>query len=257
MKISDTGRNDPCPCGSGKKFKKCCMNNPEKLQNVSVFKKVLCLPRIQEIDYGDPSIDDVFLDSQNVHELSAQRFLYSTLLMPEIEEFVSTALDDKIVRSRDERYQIQNTRSATGLINIMKNDPDVVNHTILIRKILELQDVTIPIILNEFKKPQNTNFYELAIRIIKSANKPYTDQIIDIIENHQRNAYAVSILTILLGFYNEKHKSNSLLWNLYHYFKEYYPNETFSDGPLVALLEQRAQDREFIENTLQKNSGDW
>ena len=20
------GRNDPCPCGSGKKFKKCCMN---------------------------------------------------------------------------------------------------------------------------------------------------------------------------------------------------------------------------------------
>ena len=21
------GRNDPCPCGSGKKFKKCCLNN--------------------------------------------------------------------------------------------------------------------------------------------------------------------------------------------------------------------------------------
>jgi len=20
------GRNDPCPCGSGKKFKKCCLN---------------------------------------------------------------------------------------------------------------------------------------------------------------------------------------------------------------------------------------
>jgi len=25
------GRNDPCPCGSGLKFKKCCLNNPEKL----------------------------------------------------------------------------------------------------------------------------------------------------------------------------------------------------------------------------------
>ena len=25
--VSDkTGRNDPCPCGSGKKFKKCCIN---------------------------------------------------------------------------------------------------------------------------------------------------------------------------------------------------------------------------------------
>ena len=24
-----TGRNDPCPCGSGKKAKKCCMSNAE------------------------------------------------------------------------------------------------------------------------------------------------------------------------------------------------------------------------------------
>lgn len=24
--VSPVGRNDPCPCGSGKKFKKCCMN---------------------------------------------------------------------------------------------------------------------------------------------------------------------------------------------------------------------------------------
>jgi hypothetical protein len=25
-----TGRNDPCPCGSGKKYKKCCMSKDEK-----------------------------------------------------------------------------------------------------------------------------------------------------------------------------------------------------------------------------------
>ena len=25
-KYTDVDRNDPCPCGSGKKFKKCCMN---------------------------------------------------------------------------------------------------------------------------------------------------------------------------------------------------------------------------------------
>ncbi|HIT54889.1 TPA: SEC-C domain-containing protein, partial [Candidatus Galligastranaerophilus intestinigallinarum] len=24
-KFKNIGRNDPCPCGSGKKFKKCCM----------------------------------------------------------------------------------------------------------------------------------------------------------------------------------------------------------------------------------------
>jgi uncharacterized protein YecA (UPF0149 family) len=24
--ITKFGRNEPCPCGSGKKYKKCCMN---------------------------------------------------------------------------------------------------------------------------------------------------------------------------------------------------------------------------------------
>ena len=29
-RLNDVGRNDPCPCGSGKKYKKCCMasSNP-------------------------------------------------------------------------------------------------------------------------------------------------------------------------------------------------------------------------------------
>lgn len=26
-----TGRNDFCPCGSGKKYKKCCLNKPEEV----------------------------------------------------------------------------------------------------------------------------------------------------------------------------------------------------------------------------------
>ena len=29
-KMRKIGRNDPCPCGSGKKYKKCCLNNDEK-----------------------------------------------------------------------------------------------------------------------------------------------------------------------------------------------------------------------------------
>ena len=28
------GRNDPCPCGSGLKFKKCCINKPEYNQYI-------------------------------------------------------------------------------------------------------------------------------------------------------------------------------------------------------------------------------
>lgn len=28
--MSEPGRNDPCPCGSGKKYKKCCLLNQPK-----------------------------------------------------------------------------------------------------------------------------------------------------------------------------------------------------------------------------------
>jgi preprotein translocase subunit SecA len=31
MKIGNkVGRNDPCPCGSGKKYKKCCLGKDER-----------------------------------------------------------------------------------------------------------------------------------------------------------------------------------------------------------------------------------
>ncbi|MEN6462799.1 MAG: SEC-C metal-binding domain-containing protein [Syntrophomonas sp.] len=29
IKYPNTRRNDPCPCGSGKKFKRCCINKVE------------------------------------------------------------------------------------------------------------------------------------------------------------------------------------------------------------------------------------
>jgi len=32
--LSKVGRNDPCPCGSGKKYKKCCMVKEEQSKNV-------------------------------------------------------------------------------------------------------------------------------------------------------------------------------------------------------------------------------
>ena len=36
--MSKTGRNDPCPCGSGKKYKKCC---EEKIKHKIARKKIV------------------------------------------------------------------------------------------------------------------------------------------------------------------------------------------------------------------------
>ena len=54
--MPNIGRNDPCPCGSGKKFKKCHMGREdeldiEKMERLpeSIAKKIVSLP---EVDYG-------------------------------------------------------------------------------------------------------------------------------------------------------------------------------------------------------------
>jgi len=35
--MGKTGRNDPCPCGSGKKFKKCCLNEQAEFEHVVAY----------------------------------------------------------------------------------------------------------------------------------------------------------------------------------------------------------------------------
>jgi hypothetical protein len=39
-----TGRNDPCPCGSGKKFKKCCFAKEEAARDARLAAEQAALP---------------------------------------------------------------------------------------------------------------------------------------------------------------------------------------------------------------------
>lgn len=53
------GRNDPCPCGSGKKYKQCCMKHPEATGKKTFKAKVLtsgvkkALPDLMERTFGE------------------------------------------------------------------------------------------------------------------------------------------------------------------------------------------------------------
>jgi Predicted metal-binding protein related to the C-terminal domain of SecA len=56
------GRNDPCPCGSGKKYKSCCMNKPSTAERMKQHKvKAQWLnkpdmPNLMERTFGDSII---------------------------------------------------------------------------------------------------------------------------------------------------------------------------------------------------------
>jgi hypothetical protein len=44
------GRNDPCPCGSGKKYKACCINKSQVRSNI--FWKLLAILAVVSIVFG-------------------------------------------------------------------------------------------------------------------------------------------------------------------------------------------------------------
>lgn len=234
------GRNEACPCGSGKKYKKCCLGKNIDLKATNFENICHFLPSDEEIDYKDPILSDAFFETNKVHEISAPRLLYSCLLYPEIESMVSTVSNAIIDRGKEERAIIISTEDIRALLDVMDRKPDPLNHRILMKKISSKKEISIPLILEELKQPKSEAFVELSVRIIHASGIDCSDQIIDLITKHHRGAYAISLLCMLLGFY-ENTKSEKVLWNYYYFFKEHFPGEPYSDGPLLGLIEIRAR----------------
>ncbi len=246
--MSNIGRNDPCPCGSGKKYKKCCMS----VQNVG-FGGQFTVPRDDDfipieavVDYGQPFPDETFFAENDLHEFSAPRLIYSYLLNPEIEGIANKAARQFINRGNEELKRIGIAKDTETLIGIRRNNPDPLNHKSLIGRLVEEKAQSVPMILQELKKPQNDSFIELAVRILHGSGINCSKEIIDIIKSgNNRKAYAISILCVLLGFYDNEY-SEKLLWDCYHYMKFKYPNDTYSDGPLLGLIEIRERRKEKV-----------
>jgi len=246
MKKKKIGRNAPCPCGSGKKYKKCCYGKNRVHNHDDSKTPHSILPPHDMIDYGVPSITESFLQKNTVHEISAPRLLYSNLLTPELADAVSQISNQLISRGKDEAILIEKTDDINELINILKKGPDQLNRVKLKMKLLERRKDAIPLIMKGLQKPQRSAFAEIAVEILYATGEDYSNDIIEIIEHYQRNAYVVSLLCILLGFY-ENDRSPKLLWDYYHHFKKHFPTETYSDGPLVALVETRVRKKEGLQ----------
>lgn len=71
------GRNDPCYCGSGKKYKKCCMEKDEQLQN-QVEQKLEAKPK-QLLNYeavNQLSTDEIMMQLRELGiPFSTEQFL--------------------------------------------------------------------------------------------------------------------------------------------------------------------------------------
>jgi hypothetical protein len=245
-----TGRNDPCPCGSGKKYKKCCIDSignthfPETFGKRDRMKSDDIIPVDAVMDYGPACSDNAFFEANDVHDISSARLLYSIILNPHVEILAHMAVRQVLSRGEDEADCIRKADNVETLIDIMKSKPDPINHALLMERLITEKGHAVPFILSELMEPQNDSFVELAVRILHRAGGNHSNEIIKIIRSgNNKRAYVVSTLCVLLGFYDND-ESEKLLWDYYHYMKEKYPLETYSDGPLLGLIEMRERKKE-------------
>ena len=198
------------------------------------------------VDYGHPFTDETFFDRNDLHEFSAPRLLYSNLLNPEIEGIANKVARQFINRGKEELKRIETAKDTETLIGIMRSNPDPLNHKPLIDRLVEEKVQSVSMILQELKELQNDSFVELTVRILHRAGTDCSKEVIDIIKSgNNRKTYAISILCVLLGFYDNEY-SEKLLWDYYHYMKLKYPDDTYSDGPLLGLIEIQERRNEKI-----------
>jgi hypothetical protein len=104
--MSPTGRNEPCPCGSGKKYKTCCLIHDQNAASPNTVKDIgtlLAETEFTSLEEAQAQVDLLFAKKnaapiEAFHSLSATQmhsFLYRPFDSPELVQF-STTLNPEI-----------------------------------------------------------------------------------------------------------------------------------------------------------------
>jgi len=93
----NVGRNDPCPCGSGKKYKKCCLEKEQELERQQLLKNVDEWEQEEEVVKEDEALDS---EEKQTEVLSDEDFEEDE--DPELEETVGDFIDIILKNENDE-----------------------------------------------------------------------------------------------------------------------------------------------------------
>lgn len=120
-----TGRNDPCPCNSGKKFKKCCLNlNNEKIQSVKLADIDLEIEKAGRLslEHDKACIEESICILSSIlknNKLTENQFVNATLSLATAKQHIgehNNAL--KIIETLRDKYDGQSDLSVYILIRI-------------------------------------------------------------------------------------------------------------------------------------------
>ncbi|ABR47956.1 hypothetical protein Amet_1784 [Alkaliphilus metalliredigens QYMF] len=182
-------------------------------------------------------LNKIFFDENPVKESSVQRFVYSYLLYDGLDEVANQLSKNYIKRGEEEAEMLKNESSSEVLLKMMRGKCDNSNHILLHSKILEQEDVLMPIIIEKLKTSGNNVFIEHTIKLIKKANNNYCGDLIRIIDDI-RSPYALSLACIIIGFMGNE-SDVPLLLRKHAELKSLYPSKSYEQGALLGLIEIR------------------
>lgn len=143
------GRNESCPCGSGKKFKKCCArNNPDKsiedyfdaVKNAESEEKIIELLKESVKNYP---LEHRFLLPLIVYTLQNNQYQEAGRYLKHAWQLMGTDLDEAFI---------------SPLVNIMLDQEEIEEAEALVRKALEAKGESIPLLIalaEVYKKGEN------------------------------------------------------------------------------------------------------
>jgi hypothetical protein len=111
-------------------------------------------------DYGSPRLSDDFFDQNPFKDISAARFLYSTLLSPGVEKLAMEFSRVFVRRGGKEAKRIRREKKPDNLLEMMKLQPDAINHWIIKKKVLRFSNLLVPKIIEELRDNQDDVFVE-------------------------------------------------------------------------------------------------
>lgn len=230
------GRNDACPCGSGKKYKRCCINKDVRPDRKIARPRSIIMVR-DVGNYGAPNVDTGFFKDNPLRGFSAQRLIYSCLLRPGVEALANDMARQRFLRGEDERRRIEQAGDAEGLIAILKQRPDSLNQRLLRERLLQLRETAVPLLVDGLSRPHDDCFVEQAVRVIYASRIDCSPTLIKLITSSDMEAYTMSLICMICGMTGSAEMALKPIWDRFHFFNQNCPEENFSQGPWLGLFE--------------------
>jgi len=258
-KNKKTGRNDPCPCGSGKKYKNCCMKKEkeekkEKIQKSLKDKKfaddlIRILEEEDEVDlfanlkpieadaipdYGEFPEGLITFDPINSLSMNNPVMLYEELCSG-IEE--QEMFEDKISGILEERNLFEQKINAEDPKSFFADADEYyisVHSASSIKTAMDFGEKAGQFIFEKLKSTESVVMTEYYVKVLHFIPHDFREGILEVMNTPPKNPYVLSALCIELLFYHNP-DDVQILWNCYNFFKEYYPGIPLHEGPAIAL----------------------